>query len=128
MMARRWWRLQSYETFDWDGRTLRQYREMYDAFFEQRPLIPADQFHEVGFEELEADPIGEISRLYDALQLPDFCWVEQKLRSYVGSVSGYKKNAFPELPADQQKRVSTEWRRCFDAWGYRTSVDGAQLR
>ena len=54
---------------DW---VLGQYRAMYDAFFEERGLIPAGHFHEVGFERLEADPIGEVGRIYEALGLPDF--------------------------------------------------------
>ena len=33
-----------------DERVFRQFNEMYDAFFAERPLIPAGQFHEIAFE------------------------------------------------------------------------------
>src|SRR5205823_8474809 len=83
-----------------DDRIVRQYREVYDAFFEERGLIPAGRYHEITFEELEKDPVGQTRRLYAALNLPDFNVVEAALRQYVASLSGYKKNAFPELPAE----------------------------
>ena len=113
-------RLQRTDRFDWEGRILRQYRELYDAFLEDRALIPAGRFHEMGYEDLERDPVGEMRRLYAALGLPDFAAVEPDLRRYLDSVQGYRKNAFPPLPPDQRRRVAAEWRRSFEEWGYPT--------
>jgi omega-hydroxy-beta-dihydromenaquinone-9 sulfotransferase len=103
---------------DLDDWILRQYRAMYDVFFEERGLIPAGHFHEIGFEPLERDPIGEVGRIYEALGLPDFRHVEPALRRYVDSIAGYAKNAFPPLPADLRRRIATQSRPCFEEWGY----------
>jgi hypothetical protein len=103
---------------DVDGWILRQYREMYDAFFAQRGLIPADRFHEIGYEDLEKDPLGEVRRLYEALDLPDFAQAAPALERYLATLAGYQKNKFPELPAELRARIAEEWRRCFDEWGY----------
>ena len=103
---------------DFDDWILRQYRAMYDAFFEEHCLIPAGHFHEVGFEQLESDPIGEVERTYEALGLPDFRHVEPALRRYVDSIAGYVKNVFPPLAADLRRRIATQWRPCFEEWGY----------
>jgi hypothetical protein len=113
-----WWALQRPDSSDVEGRTLREYREVYDVFFEELGLIPKGHFHEIGFEALEADPIGQVRGIYEALALPDFEHVEPSLRRYVESLSGYMKNTLPELPADLRSRVAREWRRCFDEWGY----------
>ena len=43
---------------DGDDRILGVYTEMYDAYFEQRGLIPEGRLCEVGFEDLERDPVG----------------------------------------------------------------------
>jgi omega-hydroxy-beta-dihydromenaquinone-9 sulfotransferase len=113
-----WWALQRPDYGDLEGRTLRQYREVYDAFFEERGLIPKGHFHEIAFEALEADPVGQVRGIYEALALPDFRRAEPGLRRYVESLSGYQKNTLPELPAELRSRVAREWRRCFDEWGY----------
>jgi hypothetical protein len=74
----------------------------------------------VCFEELEEDPIGQLQRLYERFDLPDFASVEPVLREYLRSLAGYKKNTFPELSADERDRVAREWRDCFEKWGYPT--------
>jgi hypothetical protein len=113
-----WWALQRPDYTDLDGRTLGQYKEVYDAFFEERPLIPANHYYEVAFEELERDPLGLIRRMYEALDLPNFKQVEPALEQYVASLRGYQKNAFPDLPLHLRERIAKEWHRCFEEWGY----------
>src|SRR5262249_10979938 len=66
----------------------------------------------------EADPIGQVRRIYEALALPDFQDVEPALQRYVESQTGYKKNVFREIPAELRARIAREWRRCFEEWGY----------
>ena len=97
---------------------IRDYIEVYEAFFEQRHLIPADNFCEVAFGELERDPIGQVQRIYDNLSLPEFGYIEPKLSEYVQSIDGYSKNSFPELPSEIRERLGHEWSRCFEEWQY----------
>jgi omega-hydroxy-beta-dihydromenaquinone-9 sulfotransferase len=115
-----WFHLQRPALKGLDERVLRVYREVYDVFFEERGLLPKGHFHEVGFEELEQDPVGRVRGIYEALDLPDFGHAEPALRRYLDSLVGYKKNTFPGLPADLRARVAREWRRCFEEWGYPT--------
>lgn len=102
-----------------DAWVLRQYRELYDAFFEEKALVPRGCFHELRFEDLERDPVGEVARLYQALGLPGFEEVESGLRRYVHSLTGYNKNVFPEPPPRLKARIAREWERTFAGWGYR---------
>jgi hypothetical protein len=111
-------RLQRTSELDWAERIIRQYKELYTAFLDQRGLIPAGHFHELSYEALEKDPVGEMRKLYDALNLPEFAQVEPGLRTYLASVSGYRKNKFPELPPEVRRRVANEWSACFEEWGY----------
>jgi len=111
-------RLQRIRPDDFDDWILRQYRQMYDAFFQERSLIPSGQFHEIGYEELERDPMGQIRQVYDALNLPNFAQTEAALQRYVSSIANYKKNEFADLPADLRNRISAKWARCFDEWDY----------
>ena len=95
---------------------------MYEAFFEERELIPTGRLVEISFEELERDPLAQLRIIYQRLQLPAFDAVEPAVQAYVASLAGYQKNVFPPLPDPLRKRIISSWQRCFDAWGY--SADG----
>lgn len=117
-VAREWIRLQNGAVVDWTERALRQYREMYDAYFEEQPLIPAGNFHDMAFVDLDRDPLGELRRMYTALKLPAFDEVEPAIANYVQSLSSYAKNKFPEIPADLKAQVREYCARGFDEWAY----------
>lgn len=62
-----------------------------DVFFAQQALIPPGQLHEVGYAQLEHDPIGTVQEIYEALALPPFDVVQPALRRYVGSAHETEK-------------------------------------
>jgi omega-hydroxy-beta-dihydromenaquinone-9 sulfotransferase len=106
-----------------DGRriadlVIERFTMMYDAFFEERSLIPEGRFHEVCFEDLEKDPVGQVERIYDNLGLPGFEAVQSPLRRYVDSIVSYRKNTYPELSPSLRRDVGRAWRRNFEEWGY----------
>jgi hypothetical protein len=103
---------------DIDDQTIRYYRWVVDSFCDEKVLIPQDRFHEMRFEDLERDPIGQMRRVYEALGLPEFGHVEQAMARYVDSLAGYRKNAYPPLAPELRARIGREWRRSFDCWGY----------
>lgn len=113
-----WYYLQRPGSIDLESRILRVGREMYDAFFEERGLVPAGRFYEVDFAELESDAIGQVQKIYEGLALPDFGYVEPRLRRYLDMLSGYKKNKLHESPPQVRARIAREWRRYFEEWGY----------
>jgi hypothetical protein len=113
-----WHNLQKPDVPDVDDWLMRLYRVMYDAFFEDRLLIPAGNYCEVAFEQLERDPIGELRRIYQTLSLPDFTSFEPALQKYVHSLAGYQKNTFQDLHPDLKTHLRQQWRKCFDEWGY----------
>lgn len=114
----RWYELQRFPRDKIDDWIFQRYREMYDAFFEERSLVPAGCFHEVGFDELESNPITTMGSIYDALNLPAFDQIEPKLRDYSAGQAGYRKNVFAELPRALRDRVTIDWQRAFAEWGY----------
>jgi hypothetical protein len=97
---------------------LHTYRVMYDAFLEEKGLIPPGQFHQLSFEQLEKDPLGQIRDVYKALSIQGFESVEPALRSYAEKLAAYRKNEYRELPPDLRERIAKEWRRYFGEWGY----------
>jgi len=101
-----------------DDLILKRYTSMYDAYFEEKDLIPSGRLHEIAFADLEADPLGQMALLYERLALPGFAHFEPTLRTYLQTLGGYKKNRYEGLPPGIQERVFREWRRSFETWGY----------
>jgi hypothetical protein len=101
-----------------DARIIGCYKILYDAFFEERDLIPDGRFHEIRFEDLERDPVAEIRRLYESLNIPGFETFRPALEDYVRSNSSYRKNDYQELPASLRREILRSWRRSLDEWNY----------
>jgi omega-hydroxy-beta-dihydromenaquinone-9 sulfotransferase len=101
-----------------EERILRWYSQMYEAFFREVPLIAEGRFHQIRFEDLERDPVGQLRLLYDQLSLSGYEAFCPRLEQYVASLAGYRKNQYPELPPDLRKRVAHVWQRCFEEWAY----------
>jgi hypothetical protein len=113
-----WHGLQRPELESLDDWIIEQYREMFEAFFEQQNLIPPGRFHQLSFEKLERDPVEQVREVYRALDLPDFRVIEPKLHGYVASLAGYRKNEFSDLSLELKQRLRHEWAVSFEKWGY----------
>lgn len=101
-----------------DRGILNRYVAMYDAFFRDRHLIADGRFCEISYDSLVGDPVGEIGKLYETLELGSFADVEPKLRTYTESLAGYQKNEFPPLHEGDRQRVAAAWSRNFEVWRY----------
>ncbi len=101
-----------------DALILKRYTSMYDAYFEEKDLIPPGRLHEISFADLEADPLRQMASLYERLGLTGFAGFEPTLRDYVQTLGSYKKNRYEGLPSEVRERVFREWRRSFETWGY----------
>lgn len=101
-----------------DDRIIRRYSAVHDAFFAQRGLIAPERFHETSFDELEKNPLETVRTIYQKLGMDGFASFEPDLRSYLSSLSGYRKNRFGELEPAIRGRIAREWKRSFDEWNY----------
>ncbi len=80
-------------------------------------LIPAGQLHEMRFEDLEADPLGEMQRVYQTLHLPGWEEMIPRLAAKMPEHNSYRKNRF-SLDAETMRRVYERWQYAFDCYGY----------
>lgn len=113
-------KLQCYDPNIIDERTIRQYREMYDAYFDDRPAVDDGRLCEVAFTDLKKDPLGQIERIYEGVGLCGFDAMKPTLESYLASIADYRPNKHPDLPEETRTRLATEWARTFDEFGYST--------
>ncbi len=89
----------------------------YECYSRDRQLIPEGNLHEVRFENLEVDPIGEMEKVYDGLNLTGFDVLAEILRPELAELRRYKKNRFKNDP-EWMGTVYDELRDEFEQNGY----------
>lgn len=93
------------------------YRYGLEKYEKDRELIPKGRLHEISFEEMEKDPVGELKAAYDELDLPGFEELEKALQPELESLKRYQKNEFQDDPY-WVTRVYDDLRSAFERFGY----------
>ena len=88
-----------------------------DVYGRDRQTVPEGQLHEVRFEDLEADPVGELRKVYEHLNLDGFAELEKNMQPYLKDQKSYKKNKY-EMDAAQEKKIYERWQKAFEMFGY----------
>jgi omega-hydroxy-beta-dihydromenaquinone-9 sulfotransferase len=117
--------LQSLDPSNVDNTILELYEGMMQQFFLDRPSIPSGQIVEVGFEELEREPLKVLQRIYEELNLPGFNDVLPAFESYLASQRAYQKNQF-QLSVQERKLIDRRWAFAFQGFGY-ANTPGVQI-
>jgi len=91
----------------------RLYRKMEHGI----PLIPRGRFHQVHYEDLVADPIGEMEKLYERLDLGGFEEYVPRLKEYLADNSGYETNRY-QLDPRQRAEITRRWGDVIRRYGY----------
>ena len=68
------------------------FEKMYARFEEQRSEIAPGCYAEVRYDELTADPLSQLERIYGELDLGDFSAARPAVRDYVESLGDYRRN------------------------------------
>lgn len=66
----------------------------YRVYHRDKLLIPEGRLHEVRFEDLEQDPLGEMEKVYSAINLDNWDVLRERIEPQVPALRRYKKNQF----------------------------------
>jgi hypothetical protein len=103
---------------DCENMIIERYQRMYEAYFAERSLIPPGRLVELRYEDLVQDPLDQLQRIYEQLDLPDFAVVRPAIERYIASLGEYRPNTYAEISPDLRATLAREWRRNFELWGY----------
>lgn len=112
--------LQPYATEQIDELVLEVYPKMMQALVEETAKLPAEQFVEIRYDDLDDQPMEQIEKIYEQLNWPGIDQDRQAFEAYLQSVASYKKNKL-SLPEELQHQVASRWQAFFDRWGYAIS-------
>ncbi len=93
------------------------FQRMYDGLESQRCELDASQIIDIRYEDLVADPVGVVQRVYEQLELDDFALVRDKIEAHVASQKDYQTNRHELEPALRQQ-IQHRWASYFQRYGY----------
>lgn len=109
--------LQDYSEVDIDEVILATYERMMGNLVADTADLPADQFVELSFSELQQAPMDSLARIYDRLGLDGFDRAAPQFSAYLDSVADYRKNSYSH-PQEVVDKVAARWAPYIDRWGY----------
>ncbi len=100
-----------------EEKVFEEYRVIYQRLEEARPLLKPGQFHELKYEDLVHDPVGELQKVYQELQLGDFEQARPRLKQYLDQTDGYETNKY-SLTDAQRSEIEKRWGDIIRRYGY----------
>ena len=100
-----------------DEHTFATFERMYASFERDRQLIGPTRYCEVRYEDLVADPIGEMRKIYDGLELGQFARALPGLEEYVAGQKDYKTNRY-EISPEIRAEITRRWSAFIEKYGY----------
>jgi hypothetical protein len=96
----------------------RTFTHLYERLEEGKRLIKPGHFHELRYEDLIADPLGQMRQLYDVLGLGEYEQVRPQLEQYLAGHAGYKTNRYPVLEESLRAEIDRRWGAVIRRYGY----------
>ena len=93
------------------------YEQMMQQYLQERSLIPTGNLVEVRFEDLEQNPLHEMQRIYEELNLPNYDGVESAFKAYITTQKNYQKNQL-QLSSEARQKIEQRWQFAFSSFGY----------
>lgn len=101
------------------------FERMYRGFDQQVDSVPASDVHHIRYEELVADPIGSVEKIYDQLGLGDFSHMRPRLEEYIQSNKDYQPNKHHALQPIFVNEIRRRWANYIERYGYEAEFAAA---
>ena len=102
---------------DLDEYVFRKFTHLYERLEKSKDRIDPSRFHELRYEDLVRDPVGEMRKLYDRLGLGGFDAVLPRIERYFVEKAGYKTNRY-EQTLELRARIEARWGDVIRRYGY----------
>lgn len=98
---------------------------MHHALDKARPLLEPNQFLEIRYEDLVANPLAQLEAIYRQLDLGDFAPVKPHVEGYLEKTKSYKTNKYKPLGASLEADITSRWGDLIQKQGYPLRSQGA---
>ncbi len=102
---------------------IRRYGDMYRNYFRESAQLPADQFLDVSYEELDQQPRRLIERIFHHFNFEGYESYKPLLEKHLAHIGHYKKNRYSPVAEPWLSRIKREWGFAFDKWNYPLNME-----
>lgn len=110
--------LQTPEPGMMENMVLDYYKEVHSSYFKYRGEIPPENLIEIGYQDLKANPIKTLEKIYSALSLQAFDEAVPYIEAFLIARSGHKHRCYTPLAPRVREMLRREWKTVFDEWDY----------
>ena len=96
---------------------LDSYKLTYSKFFDELPLIPANNITTVAYEQMLVNPMMVLNKIYDDLNLENFEEARRSIESELVAGKNYKAHIHVMNP-ETKAEIYKEWEYFFNKFGY----------
>jgi hypothetical protein len=96
---------------------LSTFNELYRGFADARSAIPTQQFFELRYEDLVAEPLSQLERIYEHLELGRFEEARPHFQAHLAAVRHYRPSRHPVAP-DAESEMRRRWAPFIETYGY----------
>lgn len=96
---------------------LETFARMFEQYEQTRALIGPSRLYELRYEELVADPVAQMQRLYATLELGGFDEARGAIEQYFAATKEYQTNRY-QLSDAQREAVTRRWAGYLARYGY----------
>jgi len=89
-----------------EARSLAEYLATEEKYLAEKALIPPGRLAEIRLEDLQADPLGELQRVYRELNLPWTPEFEQGVLEYLEATRDFQPNKHPAPPPERAQAIA----------------------
>jgi hypothetical protein len=113
-------RLQNETEDDIAENILHRFEYIYDRYMVDMKALPPGRLAELTYEQLIADPLGELERAYQAIALPGYDVAHPAFAKLVANRNDYRPNSHSTLSPLRRAEISRRWGPYAKSWGYET--------
>jgi hypothetical protein len=95
----------------------RTFTHLYEKLEEGKRLVGPGRFHELRYEDLVRDPVGQLRTLYERLELGGFEAMRPRLERYLAGTRDYRTNRYAMTPA-LREQIRRRWGDVIRRYGY----------
>ena len=112
-----------------EGFVFQTFLMMHRRLDETRVLLRPERYHELRYEDLVTDPLGQLEQIYQKLDLGDFDATREDVEHYLSGVREYRTNRY-RIDASLRDEITERWGQQIQRQGYKlkpTSPDRSPI-